>query len=1213
MTSQPADRWSFWIDRGGTFTDIVGRRPDGRLVTHKLLSVNPGRYRDAAVEGIRNLLGLAADAPIVPSCIAEVRMGTTVATNALLERRGEPTLLVVTRGFADALKIGYQNRPKLFARHIVLPEPLYAQVIEVDERVLASGEILRPLDEEAATVALAEAYRDGLRAVAIVLMHGYRQPCHEQRLGVLARAAGFTQVSLSHEVSPLMKFVGRGDTTVVDAYLSPILERYVDQVADALGGVRLLFMQSNGGLAEASRFHGRDAILSGPAGGIVGMARTASQAGLKQVIGFDMGGTSTDVSHYDGHFERRFDSEVAGVRLRAPMLDIHTVAAGGGSICRFDGMRFRVGPESAGADPGPACYRRGGPLTVTDCNLLLGRLQAELFPAVFGPNGDQPLDLDAVERRFDEIAAELAAATGEARSIHAIAEGFLRIAVENMAMAIKQVSIQRGHDIAGYALACFGGAGGQHACAVADSLGMRRVFIHPMAGVLSALGIGLTDLTLLKQRAVERPLDAALMPDLEAIVRTLAEAGRIEMAAQQPAGPISWVVRLAVKYEGTDSVLEVDYDPAAETVAAAFAAQYRQRYGFAMRDRRLVVETITVELTGASAVAAASPAADGAEASAPPSPDRHLHTWVDGAMRAVPVFLRPELLPGHRINGPAIIGEATGTTLVDAGWSARLDGAANLILERETLRAAGSAVGTAPDPVMLELFSSLFMAVAEQMGVALRNTAYSVNIKERLDFSCALFDRTASLIANAPHVPVHLGSMGDSVASIIAARGDGRDGCGMRPGDVYVLNAPYNGGTHLPDITVVMPVFGEPGGEDEAGVLFYVAARGHHADIGGLTPGSMPPGSRRIDEEGVLIDDFLLVDAGEFREAAIRELLATGAYPARNPDQNVADLQAQVAACQKGAQELRLMVRQYGLATVTAYMGHVRETAAEAVRQAIDRLADGSFRYAFDDGAEIVVAVTIDRPGRRARIDFTGTSAERPNNFNAPLAITKAAVLYVFRTLVDDEILLNGGCFDPLDLVVPEGSMLNPRYPAAVVAGNVETSQAVTDALYGALGTMAASQGTMNNFTFGNARHQYYETVAGGSGAGPGFAGADAVQTHMTNSRLTDPEVLEWRFPVLVESFAIRRGSGGTGTWKGGDGVVRRLRFREPMTAAILSNRRIVPPFGLAGGQPGAVGRNAVERNGGGIDPLGATATVEMAEDDIFVIETPGGGGFGSG
>ncbi len=1211
MMKDRIKRWSFWVDRGGTFTDLVARDPDGRFKTLKLLSENPGRYEDAAVEGIRLILGLASGEPLDPDQIAEVRMGTTVATNALLERRGTPTLLVVTRGFADALRIGYQNRPKLFARCIVLPEPLYEEVVEVDERVVASGEVHRPLDEDGARELLLGAYRSGLRAVAIVLMHGYRQPCHELILARLAREIGFTQISLSHQVSPLMKFVGRGDTTVVDAYLSPVLRHYVDQVTAALGDIRLLFMQSNGGLAEAARFSGRDAILSGPAGGIVGMARTAEAAGLSKLIGFDMGGTSTDVSHYNGSFERRFETEVAGVRLRAPMLDIHTVAAGGGSICRFDGVRFRVGPESAGADPGPACYRRGGPLTVTDCNLLLGRLQVDFFPAVFGPDGTAPLDLDAVRTGFADVAATLLEATGIRRSIYEIAEGFLRIAVENMAMAIKQVSVQRGHDLAGYALACFGGAGGQHACAVADSLGMSRVFIHPMAGVLSAFGMGLTDLALVKQEAVEMPLDASLMALLRTRIAGLVEIGVAEMTAQAPEGPISWVARLSLKYEGTDSAIEVPYGGDEADIAEAFLTLYRQRYGFAMAGRRLIVESVMIEVIGKTAVPIAPPRIAESARPALPSPSARVKIWQAGRLLDIPVYDRDHLISGQEIAGPAMVAEATGTILIDAGWVASLDRSLNLLMTRVSDVTKAPEVGGDVDPVMLELFSSVFMAIAEQMGVALRNTAYSVNIKERLDFSCALFDAEASLVANAPHVPVHLGSMGDSVASVIAARGEGRDGRRMKPGDVYALNAPYNGGTHLPDVTVVTPVFAEDDLDGHGPVRFYVAARGHHADIGGLTPGSMPPNSRNVIEEGVLIDNFLLVDAGEFRERAVRELLRTGPYPARNPDQNVADLRAQVAACRKGVLELHRITRQYGAATVSAYMTHVRTAAAEAVRTAIASLRDGQYRYPLDDGTEVVLAVTIDHAARRARIDFTGTSGQHPGNFNAPLAITKAAVLYVFRTLVDEDILLNGGCFEPLDLIVPEGSMLNPRYPAAVVAGNVETSQVVTDALYGALGVMAASQGTMNNFTFGNERHQYYETIAGGSGAGPGFFGADAVQTHMTNSRLTDPEVLEWRFPVMVEAFAIRRGSGGDGTWRGGNGVVRRVRFLAPMTAAIVSNRRRVPPFGMAGGGPGEVGCNRVIRIDGGIEALDATAAVQMAAGDVFEIQTPGGGGYG--
>jgi 5-oxoprolinase (ATP-hydrolysing) len=1190
--------WQFWIDRGGTFTDIVARRPDGTLVTHKLLSENPERYRDAAVAGIGALM--AGDtAPI-----EAIKMGTTVATNALLERKGAPTLLAITRGFADALRIGYQARPRLFDRHIKLPEPLYDQVVEIDERMTGEGEVLRPLDEARARADLQEAFDAGFRAIAIVLMHGYRHTVHEAVVAGIARDIGFTQVSVSHEVGALIKLVGRGDTTVVDAYLSPVLRAYVDHVAGELpADTRLMFMQSNGGLVDARAFQGKDAILSGPAGGIVGMAKTAIEAGFDRVIGFDMGGTSTDVSHFAGTYERTHETMVAGVRVRAPMMLIHTVAAGGGSICRFDGARFRVGPESAGADPGPACYRKGGPLTVTDCNVMLGKLQPALFPHVFGPDGDQPIDAEVVRRRFAALADEVAAATGKRSTPEAIAEGFLMIAVENMANAIKQISVQRGYDVTRYTLACFGGAGGQHACLVADALGMDRVMIHPLAGVLSAYGIGLADLRVMREATLQLPLAEASMPAVEAKAAELAAAAESALRAQGvPVRSVELHVRAHVKYAGTDTPLEIEAG-GADAMRAAFDALHRARFGFVAADKPLVIDALLVEAVGTSpALDAVLPAGEGRCKAAA------VGAHFAGESCDTPVHDRVMLARDARIDGPAIITDASSTTIVEPGWRARVDAHANLILERAVPRPERHAIGTEADPVMLEIFNNLFMAIAEQMGVALQNTAYSVNIKERLDFSCALFDAGGNLIANAPHMPVHLGSMGDSIRAIIAARGGAEDGRGIRPGDVYMLNAPYNGGTHLPDVTVIMPVFETP---EEVAPMFYVAARGHQADIGGLTPGSMPPDSRTVEEEGVLLDNVLLVDAGHFLEDEVRELLSSGRYPARNPDQNIADLKAQVAACAKGADELRRMVGEFGRGTVGAYMAHVQDNAEESVRRVIDRLKDSSYAYEMDDGAVVTVAVSVDRAARSAKVDFTGTSAQLPTNFNAPLSVCRAAVLYAFRCLVDDDIPMNDGCMKPIELVVPEGSMLNPRYPAAVVAGNVETSQVITDAIFGALGAMAAAQGTMNNFTFGNERHQYYETIAGGAGAGPGFDGASGVQTHMTNSRLTDPEVLETRFPVLLEAFGLRRGSGGAGRWRGGDGVVRRVAFREPMTAGILSNRRRVPPFGLEGGASGAPGINRVERADGRAEMLGGTAAVEMAAGDTFVIETPGGGGYG--
>ena len=1196
-----SDRWQFWIDRGGTFTDIVGRRPDGGFVTHKLLSENPERYPDAALQGIRELLGLAGGAPIPGERIEAVKMGTTVATNALLERKGDRTLLLITKGFADALRIGYQARPDIFARRIELPELLYERVAEVGERVRADGTVETPLDEAGARAALEAAFADGIRAVAIVLVHGYRHTEHERRLGALAREAGFTQVSVSHEVSPLMKLVGRGDTTVVDAYLSPILRRYVDRVAGELGDTRLMFMRSNGGLADARFFQGKDAILSGPAGGIVACARTGELAGFREVIGFDMGGTSTDVCHFAGEFERSFETVVAGVRMRVPMMEIHTVAAGGGSILSFDGSRCRVGPESAGANPGPAAYRRGGPLTVTDCNVMLGKLQPEYFPSIFGPGGDQPLDAETVRAQFAALAERMAAATGIRRTPEEVADGFLRIAVDAMATAVKKISVQRGYDATRYVLNCFGGAGGQHACLVADELGMERILLHPFAGVLSAYGMGLASITTSRERSVERTLDDALVAELDALLDQLAAEGVEEVRAQGVAPErISDRRRLMLRYEGTDTPLEIAFGPLA-TIVAGFEATHRQQFGFVAPDRPLIVEAALVEVIGGSESDVdepSHPAVDG-----PAHPIATVDAYMAGAMRPTRIFDREQMQPGQSVEGPAIVREPVATTVVEPGWQATMTARRHLVMDRTVPRPRSVAGGTSVDPIMLEVFNNLFMSVAEQMGVTLQKTAYSANIKERLDFSCALFDRAGGLVANAPHVPVHLGSMGESVTAILERRG-----ATMRPGDVYMLNDPYHGGTHLPDITVVTPVFDETGSVP----LFFVASRAHHADVGGTTPGSMPPDSRTIEEEGVLIDNFHLVAGGVLREAEARALFLGASYPARNWDQNLGDLKAQLAANEKGAQELRRAVAQYGRDVVLAYMGHVQDNAAEEVHRAITVLEDGEFSHELDDGSRIVVAIRIDRPARRAVIDFTGTSPQRPSNFNAPRAITRAAVLYVFRTLVEAPIPMNEGCARPLELIVPEGSMLSPRYPAAVVAGNVEVSQCVTNALYGALGILAAAQGTMNNFTFGNDRCQHYETICGGAGAGDGFDGASAVHTHMTNSRLTDPEVLEWRFPVLLEEFRIRRGSGGSGRWRGGDGVVRRVRFLEHMTGAILANHRRVPPFGLKGGGAGGVGRSYVARADGPIEELTATDKRELAPGDAFVIETPGGGGFGT-
>ena len=1197
--------WRFWIDRGGTFTDIVARAPNGSLQTRKLLSDNPEQYADAAVEGVRRILG-AGSGPLPDGLVAEIRMGTTVATNALLERKGEPVVLAITRGFGDALRIGWQSRPELFARHIVLSEQLHDRVIEIGERVRSDGAIDRPLDEERARLDLTAARAAGFRALAIVLVHGWKFSDHERRLAAIAREIGFEQISVSHEVGALIKLIGRGDTAVVDAYLSPILRAYVDRVGADLGPYApLLFMQSSGGLTAAEAFRGKDAILSGPAGGVVGMAGTARAAGFDRVIGFDMGGTSTDVSHFAGDYERTSDAVVAGVRLRAPMLGIHTVAAGGGSICRFDGARLRVGPESAGAVPGPAAYRRGGPLTVTDCNVMLGKLRPDQFPAVFGPNGDQQLDAGAVKAGFEAMVAEVHLATGRAVTPESLAEGFITIAVQNMAEAIKSVSIQRGYDISRYVLNCFGGAGGQHACLVADALGMTRVMLHPFAGVLSAYGMGLAEVRSIRQATVAAPLEAAVDAVLAARVSALDRQARSDLTAQGFAdAALTTLVRAEIKFAGSDTPLAVPFGPADE-MRGAFEALHRLRFGFFADDKPLLVEALEAEAVAASGQAPSTVA--GSATDPAPTAITHVPVRMTGTVQETPVYRRSDFGPGAAVDGPALVLEDTGTTVVEPGWRAATDAALNLILERTGPLPARTAIGTDVDPIMLEVFNSRFMACAEQMGEALRATAYSVNIKERLDFSCAVFDATGALIANAPHIPVHLGSMGESIRTIITSRGGGVDGRGMQSGDVYMLNAPYNGGTHLPDITVIMPVFLDA---DDV-PAFFVAARGHHADVGGITPGSMPPSSRTVEEEGVLIDDFLLIDAGRLQDAETRALFASGRYPSRNVDQNMADLKAQIASCARGSDELSRMVAEFGRPVVAAYMGHVQNNAEEAVRRAIAALKPGSFALEMDDGAVIRVRIDVDPVTRSAVVDFTGTSAQLPNNFNAPLSIPRAATLYVFRTLVDDAIPLNEGCLKPIRLIVPEGSMLNPRYPAAVVAGNVETSQAVVDCLYGALGMLAASQGTMNNFTFGDATRQYYETIAGGSGAGPGFDGTAAVQTHMTNSRLTDPEVLETRFPVLLEEFSIRCGSGGDGANRGGDGAIRRVRFLEPLTAAILSNHRRTAPFGLAGGEDGVVGVNRVERADGSTELLAGTAEIEMGIGDVFVIETPGGGGFG--
>ncbi len=1192
--------WDFWIDRGGTFTDIVGRRPDGSLIAHKLLSENPEAYRDAAVQGIRDLLGLKTGEAIPAGRVGAVKMGTTVATNALLERKGERTLLLITRGFRDALRIGYQARPKIFAKQIIKPDMLFERVVEVEERVRADGTVEARPDLATVRGDLDRAKADGINSVAIVFMHAYRHPDHERQVAALAREMGFAQVSVSHEVSPLIKLIGRGDTTVVDAYLSPILRRYVGQVDSELdarkSGARLMFMMSSGGLTAAELFQGKDAILSGPAGGVVSMAETAREAGFNRVIGFDMGGTSTDVSHFDGEYERAFETEVAGVRMRAPMMLIHTVAAGGGSILHFDGARFRVGPDSAGANPGPKCYRRGGPLAVTDANVMTGKLLPDFFPKIFGANQNAPLDDAAVRAAFETLAKEI----GGGKTPEDVADGFIRIAVENMANAIKKISVQRGYDVTRYALNCFGGAGGQHACMVADALGMTKVLIHPFSSLLSAYGMGLADIRATRQQAIEEAFGPRALAAIKSLGGRLGRTVKAEVASQGvPATAIRVIVRAHIRYAGTDTALVVNAG-SLRAMKAAFEKAHKAQFGFIDRKKDLVVEAVSVEAVGGGAkfrekILKISRAKL-------PSPARRTKFFSGGTWHRAAVFGREQLRPGSKVKGPAIVIEPHQTIVVEPGWQAELTKKNHLVLARIRKLKRQSAIGTRADPVMLEVFNNLFMSIAEQMGVSLQNTAYSVNIKERLDFSCAVFSGDGALVANAPHMPVHLGSMDRAVETIIREN-KGR----IRPGDVYAINAPYNGGTHLPDITVCTPVFDK----GKRKILFWVASRGHHADVGGISPGSMSPNATTIEQEGVYLDNFKLVDRGRFLENELYTALTGAKYPARNPVQNINDLKAQIAANEKGVQELRKMVAHFSQRVVDAYMKHVQDNAAESVRRVIDRLHDSEFSYEMDQGTVIRVKITVDKKKREATVDFTGTSKQQPTNFNAPEPVTRAAVLYVFRVMVDDDIPMNAGCLRPINIVIPKGSMLTPEYPAAVVAGNVETSQAVTNCLFGALGALACAQGTMNNLNFGNRKYQYYETICSGSPAGPGFDGTDAVHTHMTNTRLTDPEILEFRYPVLLEDFHIRKDSGGKGQWKAGDGIRRTIRFLEEMECTLLTGHRRVRPFGLAGGEAGQVGENSVRRTDGRIEKLQGCDATTLAAGDAIIIQTPTAGGYG--
>ena len=1204
--------WKFFADRGGTFTDIVAITPENQIITHKLLSQNPERYQDAIIQGIRDILGLSPQDSLTSEEIEVIKIGTTVGTNALLEQKGDRTVLVITKGFKDALRIGYQNRPDIFAREIILPELLYEEVIEIEERIDAQGNELIPLNLEQIKTDLIKIYQSGIRSCAIIFMHSYRYPEHEKQVAKVSEEIGFTQISVSHQVSPLMKLISRGDTTVVDAYISPILRRYVDQVTNQLNNnekssIKIMFMQSNGGLTNADNFQGKDSLLSGPAGGIVGAVQTSLKAGFNKIITFDMGGTSTDVAHFKGEYERQFETEIAGIRMRVPMMAIHTVAAGGSSILQFENNRYQVGPDSAGANPGPASYRRGGPLCITDANILLGKIQSQYFPAVFGLRGNLPLDSEIVQQKFTQLAQQIQAQTGHFYTPESIASGFIEIAVENMANAIKKISVQRGYDVSEYTLVCFGGAGGQHACLIAEKLGIQRIFIHPYAGVLSAYGIGLADIRVVKQCSVEQELTIDIIEKLKQTISELTLAAETEIFAslENSSKDNQILIKVRLKYQGTDSTLLIDFQEDIALMRLAFEQEHHLRYGFIQPHKNLIIDSLSVEIIQPIAIPEESIISRASQNVPHAIAEVKIFTknqWYD-----TPVYQREDLQPDDQIIGPAMIVEKTGTNIIEPNWQATLTNRNSLILEpinsKNILKEkAVEEISLKPDPVRLEIFKNLFQFIAEEMGITLQNTASSVNIKERLDFSCAIFDQHGDLVANAPHIPVHLGSMSASVHSLINAVGEN-----LKKGDVYASNNPYNGGTHLPDITVITPVFNQTGTQ----ILFYVASRGHHADIGGISPGSMPPNSQNITEEGVLIDNFQLIKQGEFQEIALRELLSNNLYPARNLDQNIADLIAQVNANAKGVEELQRIVEYYGLLTVQAYMNFVQDHAEESVRRAMAVLKAGEFCYVMDRDEKIQVKINIDYQHRSAIIDFTGTSAQLNSNLNAPVAVCQAAVLYVFRTLVNENIPLNHGCLKPLTLIIPEGSMLNPSYPAAIVAGNVETSQAIVNALYGALGVMAASQGTMNNFTFGNEKYQYYETICGGSGAGATFAGTSTVQTQMTNSRLTDPEVLEWRFPVLLESFEIRPHSGGLGQFNGGDGVIRKIRFLEPMTANILSGNRVIPPFGLSGGRSGQVGHNYLIRQDGSLEELGAIASVSMEAGDTFVIETPGGGGFG--
>ena len=1202
--------WQFWIDRGGTFTDIIARHPDGTLLCRKYLSENPESYDDAAVYGIKSMLDIHQSDPVPDGLIDKIKMGTTVATNALLERKGDDVLLAVTKGFKDALEIGYQARPDTFALKIEKPDILYTRVVEINERVSAKGEVLQTLDIELSKKALNTAYNQGLTAIAIVLMHGYQYSQHEKQLMQLAKEIGFSQISASHEVSPLQKLISRGETTLVDAYLTPILLRYIQNISKGLNQhkpAQLLFMQSSGGLTSADTFRGRDAILSGPAGGIVGAVHTAKLAGFDKIIGFDMGGTSTDVSHYAGEFEKAYETEVAGVRMRVPMLHIHTVAAGGGSVLRYQDGRFRVGPESAGALPGPICYRRNGKLAVTDINLCLGKIQADFFPSIFGPEQNLPLDKTNSLQAFADIANNI----DDGRSAEDVAEGFLAIAIQHMAQAIKKISVSRGYDVSNYVLNCFGGAGGQHACLVAEKLGIKTVLLHRYSGILSAYGMGLADIKVERQRVANSLMQSGDIQAIDFAIEQLKQANLEDLNKQGLSNSqITHHCSALLKYLNTDTSLNISLDSLSE-MQNSFTEQHQQQFGFFAPDKPIIIDTLIVESYGGAEKI--TEAKQTLASDLPIKIQTFRQIYSQGQWLNAPVIKLSSLRFGHEVVGPAIIVEPTGTIIVEKNWRVKVNVNGHLVLHFEAVKKVLDPDSTSQettlnkaDPVTLELFNSAFMSIAQQMGIVLRNTSQSVNVKERLDFSCAIFDATGNLIANAPHVPVHLGSMDASVKVIINGTQS------IHAGDVFVQNNPYNGGSHLPDITVITPVF------DAANhsILFYVASRAHHEDVGGIAPGSMSSLATDIHQEGILLDSVKLVEQGDFQVTRLETLFSSGAYPARNIPQNMADLMAQTAANKTGVNELLKLVEQHSLKTVYAYMQHIQDSAKTSVQKVIAGLEDGEFCYPLESGASIVVKISIDKTKLRACIDFTGTSAQQNNNLNAPKAITQAAVMYVFRCLVNDDVPLNAGCMQALDIIVPEGSLLNPRFPAAVVAGNVETSQAVTNALFAALGVLGSSQGTMNNLTFGNERYQYYETICSGSpggmdSKGKGFHGVAAVHTHMTNTRMTDPEILEQRYPVILKEFRIDRDSGGKGKYNAGDGITRTITFLEDMQCSILSGHRITPPYGLKGGEVGRVGRNWLTKpNGEQLDLAGCEHTAVVAGDSIS-IQSPTGGGFG--